>query len=362
MMTPQDTPAIRDTKWHHDYPRNTWWVAARPEEITRTPLRRWILERPVLLYRDTAGRVVALEDRCPHRSASLSCGQVIEDTIQCPYHGMRFDPTGACVRVPSQNTVPSGLKVQAYPVREAQPFVWIWMGDPNRIGEYNAPPDTTWAEDAAASFVGDQMEVRGNYMWLQENVLDLTHLEYVHASTLSLSDHVQIPSVETTDTKVICRLNIPGRKLPSYLTRWTELPGDKPCDWSSQTVFESPALHHATENILDAAPEPGRPSHYVYHSMHATTPIDRHRFRYFWVVGCNIPVTDEVKKRWATAVPMVFGQDKVILEQIEDTLSQDPRADFPEVSVRADQAGVQARRRLALLLAREGAVAPGAMP
>jgi vanillate O-demethylase monooxygenase subunit len=339
---------------HHAYPRNGWWVAAMADEVTREPLGRWLLERPVLLYRTRDGKAVALDNRCPHRWAPLSDGKIVDDDVQCPYHGIRFRPDGSCAAIPSQKAVPSGCAVTSYPVRERHPFVWIWMGDPERIDEYNPPADTSWTEDAEASHVGGYMEVAGNYMWLHENVLDLTHFEHVHADTIVLGDKIVPPKVTTTETQVIYTQDIPNRLLPSYLTRWTELPGDKPCDFKGRGAFESPAFHHNTETIHDHAPEPDRPSNYVYHIMHATTPIDRHRFHYWWVSGANIPVSDEVKERWASAVPIVFGQDKKIIESIEEMLTRDGRGtDYPEVMIRADLAGMHARQKLRMLLARE---------
>ena len=78
-----------------NYPRNMWWVAARTDELTTTPLARWILEMPVVLYRTESGEPVALDDRCPHRWAPLSEGQVEGEELRCPYHGMRFGTDGA---------------------------------------------------------------------------------------------------------------------------------------------------------------------------------------------------------------------------------------------------------------------------
>ena len=83
-----------------NYPRDQWWVAATADEVTRTPLQRWILDYPVVLYRKEDGGIVALDDRCPHRWAPLSKGWLEGDNIVCGYHGFRYGPTGAVSEFP----------------------------------------------------------------------------------------------------------------------------------------------------------------------------------------------------------------------------------------------------------------------
>ena len=89
-------------------------------------MQRWILDYPVVLYRKEDGGIVALDDRCPHRWAPLSKGWLEGDTIVCGYHGFRYGPTGRCVRVPTQSSVPAKALVRSYPILERGPLVWIW--------------------------------------------------------------------------------------------------------------------------------------------------------------------------------------------------------------------------------------------
>ncbi len=110
--------------------RNAWYVGAWPEELDGGPLGRRIMNEPIVLYRDSAGVVGALEDRCCHRGAPLTHGAVVENGLQCGYHGLVYERSGKCVQVPGQDTVPSDARVKSYPVVERQGFVWIWMGDP----------------------------------------------------------------------------------------------------------------------------------------------------------------------------------------------------------------------------------------
>jgi len=130
--------------------RNSWYVAAWNHElIDGRKLARTILERPVVIYRGTSGRVVALDDRCCHRAAPLSMGRIEGDDIRCMYHGMKFEPGGKCIQIPGQDVIPPKLGVRGYPVVERYNLIWIWMGDiekadPNLIVDYPPLDDPKW--------------------------------------------------------------------------------------------------------------------------------------------------------------------------------------------------------------------------
>jgi phenylpropionate dioxygenase-like ring-hydroxylating dioxygenase large terminal subunit len=105
--------------------RNAWYLAAWPEELAEGMLSRTIMNEPLVLFRDASGTVGALEDRCCHRGAPLTHGAVVAEGIQCGYHGLIFDCTGTCVKVPGQDTVPRKAVVRSYPIVERQQCLWI---------------------------------------------------------------------------------------------------------------------------------------------------------------------------------------------------------------------------------------------
>src|ERR1700684_2816640 len=84
--------------------RNYWYVAATDTEIGRKPLGRTLGE-PIVIFRSESGLPLTFEDRCAHRHLPLSMGKLVGDTLQCHYHGLRYDATGACVTVPGQDTI-----------------------------------------------------------------------------------------------------------------------------------------------------------------------------------------------------------------------------------------------------------------
>src|SRR5687768_1305498 len=165
------------------YVRNCWYVAAWDHEIGRDMLRRIILDEPVLLYRTVEGKAVALEDRCCHRQAPLSMGKLIGDVVKCPYHGLEFDTTGACVKVPSQERVPPSARVRSYPVVERNHWVWLWTGDPAKA-DPALIEDFHWLDDPNWGYGGNYLHVEANYLLLVENLLDTTHLPFLHPNTL----------------------------------------------------------------------------------------------------------------------------------------------------------------------------------
>src|SRR5437667_7072837 len=110
--------------------RNAWYIAAWADEVARQPLGRRICNEPIVLFRDRTNRVAALADRCCHRAAPLHMGSVVEDGIQCGYHGLVIDGSGRCVRIPGQERVPEEARVRRYPAVEKDQLVWVWLGDP----------------------------------------------------------------------------------------------------------------------------------------------------------------------------------------------------------------------------------------
>ena len=108
--------------------RNYWYVAALDEEVRDRPLGRMILGEPVVLFRSGDGALHAFEDRCPHRQLPLSMGKVVGDALQCYYHGLRFDGSGQCVRVPGQDHIPPKAQVRTYPVIERYRWIWTLYG------------------------------------------------------------------------------------------------------------------------------------------------------------------------------------------------------------------------------------------
>jgi phenylpropionate dioxygenase-like ring-hydroxylating dioxygenase large terminal subunit len=164
--------------------RNAWYVAAWADEIGEAPLARRICNEPVVLFRDQQNRVAALLDMCCHRGAPLHMGKVVEEGLQCGYHGLVFDRSGACVRVPGQTHILERTRVRGFPVVEQDAFVWIWMGDPAKADVSTIVPWPYHNDAKNWPHRHTMYPIKAAAMLMVDNLMDLTHLGYVHVSTI----------------------------------------------------------------------------------------------------------------------------------------------------------------------------------
>lgn len=338
-----------------NYPKNCWWVAATSEEVDRKPLGRWLLNQPVVFYRKRDGQVVALEDRCPHRWAPLSAGKVVEDSLVCGYHGFRYNASGRCEAIPTQENVPEAAKVTSYPVIERAPLVWIWMGDPSRatgmpVPELNFITDEGWLR------LGDYMHLQANYFLLQENVLDLTHFAFVHADTLQIEGWDSGGDQVFVDEKTV-RFSRTTRKVP--LAPLLTIPtGIAPGTIGDTTTFGAmllPGVHSAGIDIEEPLRGRNKGQDYNFRIAHLTTPETPTSTHYWWRIGQNYGVEGSQESEMVhQGVVTAFNQDKAVLENIQRLVAKDPRhSDSTEISVVADRAAVQARKILKAMLERD---------
>ena len=111
--------------------RNAWYVAAWAREVSGLHAVTMLGEE-IVIFRKSDGSYAALEDACPHRKLPLSMGKVVGDDIECGYHGLKFDCTGACIRVPATPNAAANARVRAYPVEDRYGLTWVWTGDAAR--------------------------------------------------------------------------------------------------------------------------------------------------------------------------------------------------------------------------------------
>lgn len=335
-----------------NYPYNCWWVAAFSQDVKRDLLPRWILDTPVLLYRTEAGQVVALEDRCPHRLAPLSRGTLRGDEVECGYHGFRFGPTGRCTRVPTMQSPPP-IAVESFPVKEVAPFVWIYVGDPKVIDQVPPPHELKWTTDTEFAVLSGSMTIAANYMLLKENVLDLTHFGYAHAKTFGITDWTHPPELTGDEESVSYRQRFVSTPLPAgYAIALGLQPG---IIWTRETYgsFVSPALQISSNDLADPS-KPDEPPMGRYRIAHASTPINQRSMHYFWVFGRDHGKGASELDALGSVVRQGFNEDQGILEAIQALADRNPRRGTSgERSVKADTAGVLARRIVDRWMARE---------
>jgi vanillate O-demethylase monooxygenase subunit len=164
--------------------RNAWYIGAWADELDDKPLARRICGDPVVLFRDGSGKAAALADRCCHRAAPLHLGSIVEAGIQCGYHGLVFNAAGRCVTIPGQKQIPQDAQVRSYPTVEKDQLVWLWMGDPALADQIKIVDFPYHNDPAHWPNKHSVYPIKGNYMLMVDNLMDLTHLGYLHARTV----------------------------------------------------------------------------------------------------------------------------------------------------------------------------------
>lgn len=344
-----------------NYPYNLWWVAARSEEVGRAPLARELLDTSVVLFRKQNDEVVALEDRCPHRSAPLSMGRLEGDAIQCPYHGFEFGASGKCIKVPSQDHIPKNLCVRSFPVREIGPLVWIYLGDLNQIEDVPDPYDASWTEDDSKwSVISGQLTLHNNYMLLRENVLDATHFAFLHKNTLQTDYWTTPPEMIVEGNTVTYQEVFENVPLGPAFAGATDIPPDKPVHRDQRGTFLNPAIHLGALDIRDPSPVAGARDAFHLQVLHITTPASYDKTHYFWFMGWDVPNVREKKgqefmDKWRSNILAAFDEDKTMCEAIQQRVSKDKQGlNYPEVIVAADKVAIRARLILDEYLQKEG--------
>ena len=342
----QDTPLVR----------NCWYVAGRSGEIGRELMQRRILGVDVALYRTLAGAPVAVRNRCPHRSFPLAKGKLEGDILVCGYHGMQFDTSGRCAKMPSMPISPSNANVRSFPLVERYPLVWIWMGEPD-LADEALVPDTSWLSDPARASVTGAFFMRSDYVAMHENLLDQTHFPFLHPGTVGTPEYARskLDVREEGEQIVIDRAlrNSPPPGIygvPAGIMH-------KRVDRLSEARFISPAMHVAFAQILDPAPDGDAPGRYRFNITHLITPETQHTIHYWWFNTRDFKLDDaEADRHLQTASEQAYLEDVDALEWISDVVRKDAEPQF-DLNFAPDKPGLLMRRNLYRMAAREADVA-----
>ena len=330
---------------------DAWYVAAWSTEITREPARKVVCSIPVVLYRTEAGSPVALVDRCAHRGFPLSAGTVVGDAIRCGYHGFTYDPTGACTRIPAQERIAAGVRVQSFPIHEKDGWAWVWLGDRGKA-DYAKIPDTHWMTDSSWATVTHTVAIACRADLVHDNLLDLTHETFLHTSTVGDEYIVDHPVTVGVDGNVVSvdRL-MPSVQAPPLYARTMSTEGL--FDRFHCTEFHAPGFHVLHSGIT---PE-GRPREegYLIKVLNGITPVDSSNCVYYYAFCRNFAVdegwaTEELRQGLAT----VLDEDKNALELQEIGLQSRPSTERDSL-IAQDTGIARARRVMEGLLSAEKA-------
>ena len=322
--------------------RNLWYVAAWGSEITDNLLGRTIIGEPVLLYRNNMD-IVAIGNACPHRFAPLSAGRRCEDgSIECPYHGLRFDHTGACTKNPhEQGRIPTNTAVPAYPVVERYGIVWIWMGDASRADETRIPIFDQLTSPSYRTITGHMM-INANYELVADNLLDQSHAQFVHprffkANVLEVKQEV----VQDGNT-VTSRRWIPNIKAPYVYNRLLPDP-DQIVDHWMGVRWDAPGLHRLDVGVT----APGRPKEEGLRreGAHLLTPETDKTTHYFFSSSRNYKLVDAAEDQALMEWQRIgfTEEDKPMIEAVQNMMGDRSLKEMKPVMLSTDTAAIKAR-------------------
>lgn len=346
-----DLPAI--TRPGGPYLRNCWYVAMWAAELGEPPLARFYLGEPVALFRDSAGVAHAIEGRCPHRFAALGHGRVVGDALECPYHGLRFDGSGACVFHPQAGAKVPDRQVRSYPLVERHALLWIWMGDADKA-DADLIPDFGWLDDGHWDVVRGSTRAEGHYELYSDNILDLTHVNFVHpmlSAPVFTSGEYRFWQDETHAFSDYVGLN-------EHLSQ-----GLAPVLGTSGRVqdFYGFVQWHAPAVLLFDYRwgEPGTPREQCRSmpSLHAFTPESADTTHYIWATGRDIARGDaEYSAQLHAALEYAFEhEDMPVIRDCHRQMMGGEFWGFKPLILEGDGGGVRARRILKRMIEREQA-------
>jgi phenylpropionate dioxygenase-like ring-hydroxylating dioxygenase large terminal subunit len=328
------------------YPSNCWYVVATSAQVGRQLLATRALDTAVLLYRTEAGAVVALEDRDAGRPYPLSLGRLDGDQVVSGYTGFVYAPSGRCVRVPTQDQVPFGAAVRAFPVHEDGSLVWAWFGAP-AIAGLRPPPTTPWLQDPAWSTLGERWETAANVQLLHENFADITHVAVVDpfiAPPVLVSAPPPL-EVEVSESNVSFSRTYPASRIADWHAQVLGRPLDTRYVQREHGAFVGPGLW---VDRWDVELDDGAVA--TFRFTHAVTPVSAGRTRHIWRVSRNFAPGAEIDERLLPIFTQYYRRVQTILETMQSVLDLDgPR---PAVNVSADAAAIQVRRIINKMIAR----------
>lgn len=367
--TPSPTATAHDT-----WLRDCWYVIAWAHEIppADSPVAggaaaqlftRTVLGEPILVYRladgVAPGRLVALEDRCCHRHAPLSKGRLEGDNVRCGYHGLMFNPQGACVDAPGLAQVPPKACVKSYTVAMQNDWVYVWMGDP-ALADPKLLPDAFSNQHPDWQNKPGYLHYDTPYLLICDNLLDFSHLSYVHAATLGGSTAIAqaVPQIEKAlnvygqQNGIRVTRRVPNVPAPPFYQRFR--PFGEPLDRWFIYDFVLPGtllMHSGGRPSSDAPDDLSRAVQ--LHSCQTLTPETATSTHYFFQQshklgsGAGRPdqaaaqaITDSIFNSLVTA----FNEDRDMISAQAAAIALNPGA--PMLPLAMDSALLQFRRLL----------------
>ncbi len=339
------------------FPKNCWYVACTPDEVTEKPLGRQICGEKMVFFRGPGGQISAVEDFCPHRGAPLSLGFVENGNLVCGYHGLAMGGDGKTVSMPGQ-------RVRGFPCNktfaavERYGFIWVWPGDQAHV-DPNLIHHLEWAVSDEWAYGGGLYHINCDYRLMIDNLMDLTHETYVHASSIGQKEIDEVaPATTVNGNEVVTARHMENISAPPFwrmALRGNGLADDVPVDRWQICRFTPPShvlievgVAHAGHGGYNAAPQYKAASIVV----DFITPETETSIWYFWGMARSFnpqdtALTESIREGQGT----IFSEDLEMLERQQRNLLANPDRQLLKLNI--DAGGVQARRVLERVLTAE---------
>ena len=358
VQTPPSKPAASQTA---PWTKNAWYVACTPDEIDGKPLGRQICGERMVFFRGEAGVVAAVEDFCPHRGAPLSLGYVEDGALVCGYHGLKMGCEGRALGMPGQ-MVRNFPAIRVFATIERYGFIWVWPGDA-ALADETKLHHQHWAEDEGWAYGGGMFRIDCDYRLMIDNLMDLTHETYVHASSIGQKE-IDEAAVRTRveGEEVITSRHMENIGAPPFwqmALRGSGLPGDAMVDRWQVCRFSLPShvmievgVALAGQGGQDADPK-AKASSIVVDFI---TPETQTSHWYFWGMARQFAVDDAaLTDRIRAGQHTIFSEDLDMLEQQQQNLLRYPERKLLKLNI--DAGGVRSRMMIDRAIAAETQVA-----
>ena len=286
---------------------DAWFIACTSAALKARPLAITLQGTPLVLFRAVGGAPAALLDRCPHRNLPLSMGKVVDDQLQCSYHGWCFDGAGQCRKVPGlveEGEV--GLKsraAEAYAAREQEGYVWVYStpGAEPQGHPYRFPH----LADEGYSTVRREFTVDATVHAVVENALDVPHTAFLHGGLFRTAEKKNEIEVVVRRFATHAEAEYLGEPRPRGIAGRLLAPGGGVVQHFDRFLLPSTAQ---VEYRL------GPDSHLLSTSL--MTPVSDFVTRVFAAVTFKLPLPAWLVKPFLTPIALrIFAQDAVVLKE-----------------------------------------------
>lgn len=332
--------------------KNCWYIVAWSSEITGDSiLARRICDVPLAVFRTEDGPK-ALYDSCPHRFAPLSLGKVENGSVVCGYHGLGFNGAGTCTTNP-HGPITKTMCVKSYPAFERYKAIWVWLGDAEKANPELIPPlefqDTKYENSIGFGYIHG----KANYKLYVDNIMDLSHADFLHATTLGGSFVGTKQEVKEDDETITARWSQKNMKPNALHISVGTFPADAKVDRFTEVKFYVPCTMTLVSafGALDA-PE----SEYLKTiGAHVMVPETSSTVHYFFSTTRNFREDDaDFNRIYLSKRDQVFVQeDKPMIEAVEERMEGSDLFSKKPLLLKSDEAAIRARRKIEVFLKKE---------